>query len=115
MAKKEQKTIAWEGKSKRGKEVTLLTPAGKGEKYGAELKSGIRMTNKLEPKTDLDGQISGLSASQKAYRAGYLDARRESADMYLADKAKKGDRDSAAKLAASKKKRSEYFKSRKNK
>lgn len=28
-------------KNKRGKEVTLLNPSEKGEKYGAELKSSI--------------------------------------------------------------------------
>ena len=100
-------------KNKRGKEVTLLNPSEKGEKYGAELKSSIRMTNKLEPKTDRDGQISELSPSQRAYRAGYLDARRDSADVHLAKKAKAGDKASAAKLAASKKKRSDYFKNRK--
>lgn len=67
-----------------GTSTVLLTPSGKGEKYAAELKSGVRMTNDGVPKTGRDGFVLGLTSEQKAYRGGYLDAQKDNAKAYKA-------------------------------
>ncbi len=65
-------------KRKDGKEVTLLSPKEKGNKYAKELKEGYATTNAGEVKMSKDGStIINLSDSQRAYRAGYLDARKD--------------------------------------
>ena len=52
MAKKERKTVAWQGKNSKGKDVTLLTPTGKGEKYSRELREQQLRTNTGKLKVD---------------------------------------------------------------
>lgn len=74
---------------KNGKKVTLLNPAEKGEKYADELRNGIRYTNDGRYKADKDGVILGLDKKQRAYRAGYLDARKDNAKAYRANKKKR--------------------------
>lgn len=64
-----------------GKEVILLNPAEKGRKYAAELSTGMRYTNDGNYKKDASGDV-GLSKEGRAYRSGYLDARRDSAKAY---------------------------------
>ena len=40
-------------------------------------------------KADKDGVVMGLSDEQRSYRAGYLDARKDNAKAYKANKKKK--------------------------
>ena len=71
-----------------GKERTLLNPAEKGRKYANELKTGIRKTNDGRYKPDKNGDV-GLTKEGRAYRAGYLDARSDSAKAYKHNQKKK--------------------------
>ena len=68
-------------KRKNGSYVTLLNPSEKAGKYAAELRTGMRYTNNGDYKPDKNGEI-GLSAEQRAYRSGYLDARKDSANAW---------------------------------
>lgn len=68
--------------NRRGKEVTLLNSAEKGNKYALELKGGRALTNKLDIKKDYDGNPRALSDTQKAYRSGYLQAHKDSAKAF---------------------------------
>lgn len=74
--------------NKKGKEVTLLNPSEKAAKYSDELRNGVRYTNDGKYKADEDGVVLGLSDAQKSYRSGYLDARKDSARAYKANKKK---------------------------
>lgn len=59
-------------KTKNG--IILRNPAEKAKLYGRQLKSGVvRETGK------------NLTATDRAYRAGYLDARKDSANAYCAN------------------------------
>ena len=87
--------------TRTGKTVILLDPAGKGKKYSAELKGGKRLTNSGKPKVTESGEVQKLSKAQRSYRAGYLDARKDSAKAWCANhgvksKAKKRTRKPAA-------------------
>ncbi len=105
MAKKALKVVdktvfSFGGKTKKGTKVksgvslrledgsrrTLLTPSGKGTKYAEELRSGERRTNDGVVKTDEKGNVLKLSAAQRSYRSGYLDAQKDSAKAYKAKK-----------------------------
>lgn len=77
-------------KSKTGKTVTLLNPSEKGKKYATELKTGVKQTNAGVKKKDEKGKPIKLNKQSKAYRAGYLDAQKDSAKCYKARQAKKG-------------------------
>lgn len=61
-----------------GSTKTLLTPAGKGEKYASELKNNERYTNNGEVKQGY------LTAEERAYRGGYLDAQKDARKAYNA-------------------------------
>ncbi len=63
-----------------GSTKTLLTPAGKGEKYASELRDGVRYTNNGEVKKN------GLTKQGRAYRSGYLDAQKDARSAYNAKK-----------------------------
>ena len=105
---KSKKIFSWGNKTKSGKdaksgvtvtfndgtETTLLNPSGKATKYAFELASDSRVTNNGAFKTDGDGNELSLTAEQRAYRSGYLDAQKDNAKVYNAKKAK-----SAAKKA----------------
>ncbi len=70
-----------------GEVRTLLTPAGKGAKYAKELREDKQYTNDgMTVKKHLSGSKKGkvkhLTAEQKAYRAGYLDSRKDSAKAF---------------------------------
>lgn len=81
-------------KTKSGKTITLLNPAEKGRKFADELKTGMHYTNDGEYKPDKNGEI-GLSDTQRAYRAGYLDSRSDCAKVHNYNKKKrKGKRKS---------------------
>lgn len=80
--------------NKNGKKIVLLNPAEKGAKAAAELKMGYHITNDKQYKSDEDGYAIPLTDTQKAWRSGYLAARKDSADCYnakngLKSKAKK--------------------------
>lgn len=68
--------------TRKGKTITLLNPSEKGEKYADELRNNIRYTNDGKYKADKDGVVDSLSKTQRAYRSGYLDARKDSANCY---------------------------------
>lgn len=68
-------------RNEKGKEQTLLSPSQKGAKYADELREYRHLTNegKLKyPGTDKEW----LTKSQRAFRAGYLQAQRDSANAY---------------------------------
>lgn len=64
-------------KTKSNKKIVLLDPADKGKRYARQLKSG---------KVTETGQV--LSNTDKAFRAGYLKARNDSAKAYMHNKKK---------------------------
>lgn len=63
---------------KDGSTVTLLNPAEKGQLYARELKDNYN------PRTGNE-----LTKTQRSYRSGYLDARKDNAKAYKYNKAKK--------------------------
>ncbi|MDE5601360.1 MAG: hypothetical protein K2J16_02575 [Clostridia bacterium] len=71
-----------------GVTTTLLNPSGKAAKYSAELKNNQRYTNYGAVKKDKNGQAQRLTRKQRAYRAGYLQARKDSAKAYNANNGK---------------------------
>ena len=75
-------------KNKKGKEVILLNPSEKARKFADELGNGVKQTNKGSLKYDKNGNYARLSDTEKAYRSGYLDARKDSAKAYKATKKK---------------------------
>ena len=72
--------------TKSGKKVRLLTPAQKGAKAAVELKKGVKMTNFGEVKMNRDGSPRKLTKVERAYRAGYLNARSDNAKAYKHNK-----------------------------
>lgn len=68
-------------KDRRGRTVTLRNPAEKGEKYAYEMKHGYNASTG-----------ASLNHQQRAYRAGYLDARKDSAKCWKAQQKKKKTR-----------------------
>ena len=78
--------------NRNGKTVTLLNPAEKGRKYAAEMRAGIHATNDRKVKRDGNGKAKRLTSKERAYRAGYLDARKDSAKAYTANKEKAKER-----------------------
>ncbi len=79
----------WRGRKRNGKEVVLLNPSEKGAKYAKEMRSGVKTTNDGRIKRDKAGNAIGLNRTEKSYRAGYLDARKDSANAYKARSKKK--------------------------
>ena len=75
--------------NRRGKTVTLLNPAEKGNKYALELKANVHCTNDGDVKLDKYGHVKTLSRQSRAYRAGYLSSRKDSANAYKSAEAKK--------------------------
>lgn len=79
MAKKKEPIWAT---NKRGRRVRLLRPDEKSRKYATELKRKVRLTNNGEPKVDRNGVALGLTKDARAYRAGYLQARKDNTNLY---------------------------------
>ena len=71
-------------KGRNGKNVVLLNPAEKGEKFAKELKQNRKRTNAGSFKLDKNKQSIKLTKAERAYRAGYLDARSDGAKVYKA-------------------------------
>lgn len=76
-------------KSRSGKTVTLLNPAEKGRKYAAELRVGIKCTNDHKIKRARDGSAFALDKVERSYRAGYLQARKDSANCWKSKRKKR--------------------------
>jgi len=76
-------------RTKKGKDVILLNPAEKGNKYALELKANVHCTNEGDVKLDKYGHVKTLSKQSRAYRAGYLSSRKDSAGAYKLAKAAK--------------------------
>ena len=74
--------------TKKGKEVTLLNPAERGRKFADELKNGVKLTNDNHVKMDDFGPVR-LTETEASFRAGYLQARKDSAKAFKAKKNKK--------------------------
>ena len=75
-------------RARSGKEVVLLNPSEKGSKFAKELKSGYKRTNAGSYKLDSNRQGIKLTDTERAYRGGYLDAQKDSANAYNARKRK---------------------------
>ena len=75
--------MAWVGKNRKGKTVMLLNPNEKASKFAFEISQKKRVTN------DMTAIKGGLNKEQQAYRAGYLDARKDSAKAYNHNQKKK--------------------------
>ena len=73
---------------KTGEEIVLLNPHEKGRKAAYELKHDIRVTNRGDVKKDKKGRPKRLSDKGKAYRMGYLQARKDSAKAWKANQKK---------------------------
>ena len=72
-------------KNRNGREVTLLNPSEKGTKFVLEMRSGVKHTNDFTPKVDKkSGELLRLTKDQQAYRAGYLDAQKDSSKAFKA-------------------------------
>lgn len=76
--------------NENGEVRTLLTPAGRGAKFAEELRQGKQLTNDGVVKKHLTGKRKGkekqLTAEQRAFRAGYLESRKDSAKAFKAKK-----------------------------
>lgn len=70
--------------SNSGKMVRLLNPDEKSRKYATELKFGYAKTNRNETKRTANGKAIKLTPKQRAYRAGYLDRGKDSANCFNA-------------------------------
>lgn len=77
-------------KTRRGKEVTLLNPSEKGNKFANELRNNCKQTNDGHFKLNRHGQCIELNDAERAYRAGYLAAQKDSANAFKHNRKKKG-------------------------
>lgn len=80
--------VPW--RTKKGKDVVLLNPSEKAGKYALELRDKKRYTNGMIPKTDGSGKEMALTKEQAAFRSGYLQAQKDSANCFKAREAKRG-------------------------
>ena len=78
--------------NKNGKKITLLNPSEKGEKYAKELKKGKKIRNDGSYALDDKKKSISLTKAQRAYRAGYLDAQKDSARCFKSRQAKRNRR-----------------------
>ena len=74
--------------NKNGRKIYLLNPDEKARKYLAELKIGCKLTNKIELKLE-NGKLIRLFKKDKAYRIGYLNARKDNSKAYMSKLRKK--------------------------
>ncbi len=80
--------MAFSYTNKKGHKVTLLNPSEKGKKFADELRSGVKITNDRDIKRDKNGDYVGLTDEARAYRSGYLDAQKDSANAWKAKQKK---------------------------
>ena len=62
--------------------MTLLTPREKGIKCATELRKNIKLTNDGKIKLDEHGLPQHLSAEDRKYRNGYLNARKDEGKLF---------------------------------
>lgn len=74
---------------RKGREITLLNPSEKGQKFADELRNGVALTNDQHLKFDESGRPQKLTDTQRAWRRGYLAARKDSADCWKAKQKKR--------------------------
>lgn len=72
-----------------GTKFRILSPSEKGKKAAHELKTGKRVTNMNEPKRGRNGQQLKVTKQGRAYRHGYLDARKDIGQAAKAVRSKK--------------------------
>ena len=70
------------GAVRLGTRITDSDGEIKAAKYVAEISNNMCCTNDGEVKFGKNGKPKRLTAKQKAYRAGYLDARKDNAKVY---------------------------------
>lgn len=85
MANKKQIIV----ETRSGKKIRLLTPDQKGAKAAVELKKGVKLTNFGQVKYKDNGEPMKLTKVERAYRAGYLDSRKDNAKAYVYNKKRK--------------------------
>ena len=69
-------------KNKKGRDVVLLNPSEKARKFADELGNGVKQTNIGMIKFNKNGQPIRLTDSEKSFRRGYLQARKDSAKAF---------------------------------
>lgn len=78
--------------TKKGKSVTLLNPNEKARKFADELGNGSKQTNDGHIKFDKFGSPLKLTEKERAYRAGYLESRKDNAKVYKYKKKKRAQK-----------------------
>lgn len=74
-------------KTKNG--TVLLNPSERSVKFAKELKENRKRTNEMKFKLDENKKSIKLDEKERAFRAGYLEARKDSSKAYKANKNKK--------------------------
>lgn len=69
-----------------------LNPNQRGRKYAYELKKGVECSHTGRIYHNQKGEVFPLSSKQKTYRHGYLDARRDNANSWKNNQARKRNR-----------------------
>lgn len=77
-----------EVKDRKGNTVRLLNPAQRADKFFQELNANKHLTNYGHDKLTKSGKPIRLSDTQRAFRGGYLAARKDSARAYKHNKNK---------------------------
>ena len=75
--------------NRRGKRITLLNPSERSRKFAVELKHNIAITNDGVKKRTKSGKVKFLSPTQKAFRSGYLQARKDNNKAFIGRKKKR--------------------------
>lgn len=73
----------------KNNKIILLNPAEKSEKFAKELRNDKKFTNSGAVKKDKNGKVIKLNKKERAYRGGYLDARKDNAKAYKSKRTKK--------------------------
>lgn len=74
--------MAVDVRNRNGKMVTLLNPSEKAGKFAHELAYDTKYTNNGYEKLDKKGNLQKLTSEQRAFRAGYLQARKDSSNAF---------------------------------
>ena len=77
--------------NRKGKKVRLMNPNQKATKYAEELKNDLHYTNFGKVKTTKNGKPKRLNDNQKAWRSGYLQARKDNARAFKSNRRKRNN------------------------
>lgn len=80
--KNKERIMATIVRNRKGKQVVLLNPQEKRNKYFAELKSGKKITVDGIVKKDANGKPMKLTKGQAGYRAGFIACQNEQAKIW---------------------------------